>query len=498
MPSNIFLYQLPKKEFLTDPDIVLLEDQDGTKTATVSAIRTYFFQDYVIPSLSATLFHATSAIINTVNVTNYELSGFTVYGNMGVNKVLHPSDPFSLVLSATNAMVIPVGSTAERPNVNVPGTLRYNSEIYAFEGNTGAEWVSLGETVNTVFSDLAVGNLSAGQNIIKGTSLEEFIRLLVVKSFDPTTRTPAPYVTPSYSIQSPYFNGSQSTGQVEIGDNTVNIGITYGNDEKRYIYGRRSGALNGAWDENLLAVYPNEFVTISTSFNNAAGVYAGASQANKMEQSNDNSTWVSANNIAGATSATIAVTRNYNSTSNTHYVRVQTDAGPRPANSSLAQSTVLTRWALDSVITNSLTVPARRKAFFKADTTTTLPTFNSAEIRTWGNGDNQQANTAGGNYYNNAATGIGFFFNPVAGSQFYLPVMAGTRRIMLAIPSNLRASFVYEPTGYDDSNEFDEWPSLISVNGRGASSNLTDYRIYYFLPNLGYNESRYIITLRNA
>lgn len=506
MPSNIFLYQLPKKEYVDDPDIFLMEDQDGTKTATISSIRTYFFQDYVIPSLSATLFHATSAIINTVNVTNYELSGFTVYGTLGINKNLHPYEPYTLWINSTGAMVVPVGSNA-RPPGNVQGALRFNVDLNSFEGNTGVEWVSLGETVNTVTTDLQVGALSAGQKILKGTSLEEFINLLVIKAFIPTTDLSVPYVTPSYSIQTPYFNGSQSSGEVEIGDNTVNITTTYGNDQKRYMYGRRSQALNCAWDEEIKAVYPNDCFPINSAFDNLNAVYAGPAKANGYEFSNDNNNWTAATSVLDATNATLGVTRNYNTTNNVHYVRVNTNQGPPPINSANTPSqvrrpttptpTLLDRWAQDTVITGNITVRARRKAFFKTDTTTTLPTFNSTEIRGWGGDDNTQAQPAGGNYYYNGATGGGFFFNPVAGSTFLLPIVNGARRVMLAIPQTLRASFVYEPTGYDDSGVFDETINIL-VNGRGASSNTTNYRVYHFTPALGFNASNYIVTLRNA
>jgi hypothetical protein len=236
MPSNIFLYQLPKKEFVADPDVFLIEDQDGSKTSTISALRTYFFQNYVIPSLSATTFHAASANINTINVTNYELSGFTVYGPLGVNTPLNPQSPVVMYLSATNALVIPVGNTAQRNLVgNIPGALRYNSEIYAFEGNTGSEWVSLGETINNRFVDIGVGNVEAGQTIPKGTSLQELVDLIFTKTYFPTKEDP--FATTSFNLAS----------IVEAG--TTGLTITIAVDDGRIL---GNNLPNGVWSPSTV------------------------------------------------------------------------------------------------------------------------------------------------------------------------------------------------------------------------------------------------------
>jgi len=47
-------------------------------------------------------------------------------------------------MTPTGAIVIPVGTTAQRPGTGVVGMMRFNSDIDAFEGYNGASWVKLG------------------------------------------------------------------------------------------------------------------------------------------------------------------------------------------------------------------------------------------------------------------------------------------------------------------------------------------------------------------
>lgn len=46
-------------------------------------------------------------------------------------------------LTTTNTLLVPVGTTAQRPT-GVAGYLRYNSNTAAFEGHNGTSWESVG------------------------------------------------------------------------------------------------------------------------------------------------------------------------------------------------------------------------------------------------------------------------------------------------------------------------------------------------------------------
>jgi len=47
-------------------------------------------------------------------------------------------------MTTTGAIVMPVGTTAQRPGTGVVGMMRFNSDVDAFEGYNGASWVKLG------------------------------------------------------------------------------------------------------------------------------------------------------------------------------------------------------------------------------------------------------------------------------------------------------------------------------------------------------------------
>jgi len=52
-------------------------------------------------------------------------------------------------MTTTGAIVMPVGTTAQRPGTAVVGMMRFNSDIDSFEGYNGASWVKLGHTIPT-------------------------------------------------------------------------------------------------------------------------------------------------------------------------------------------------------------------------------------------------------------------------------------------------------------------------------------------------------------
>ena len=52
-------------------------------------------------------------------------------------------------MTPTGAIVMPVGTTAQRPGTAVVGMMRFNSDVDAFEGYNGASWIELGHTIPT-------------------------------------------------------------------------------------------------------------------------------------------------------------------------------------------------------------------------------------------------------------------------------------------------------------------------------------------------------------
>jgi hypothetical protein len=69
-------------------------------------------------------------------------------GKVGIGTM---SPAVKLAISATDAVLIPVGTTGERPT-GATGYLRYNTTSTSFEGHNGTEWGSIGGgAVNGIF-----------------------------------------------------------------------------------------------------------------------------------------------------------------------------------------------------------------------------------------------------------------------------------------------------------------------------------------------------------
>ena len=145
MPSNVFIYQLPIKTApVNDSDLLIVEDM-GTKQIPASALRHYFY-DYVVPSLSATEFVASSARFSVVDITSYELSGFkstgdlTVEGNLSATKVIYTSN---------------YGNSIEWDSVHssVNTTSGNWNSVYSNVNNTSGSWNSVYTTVNSSSAD---------------------------------------------------------------------------------------------------------------------------------------------------------------------------------------------------------------------------------------------------------------------------------------------------------------------------------------------------------
>ena len=74
----------------------------------------------------------TSATSNTQNI--YQM------GNVGIGTSTPQAE---LHVAGTGAIIVPVGTSTERPNTAVPGMIRYNTTINKFEGYNGTSWQAL-------------------------------------------------------------------------------------------------------------------------------------------------------------------------------------------------------------------------------------------------------------------------------------------------------------------------------------------------------------------
>ena len=88
-----------------------------------------------LPTASGTL----ATLAGTETLTNKTLSSGTLSGTFAGDATLSGS----ITLSATTALTIPVGTTAQRPTA-ATGQIRFNSSLTSFEGYNGTAWSSLG------------------------------------------------------------------------------------------------------------------------------------------------------------------------------------------------------------------------------------------------------------------------------------------------------------------------------------------------------------------
>jgi hypothetical protein len=89
----------------------------------------------VLPTASGTL----ATLAGTETLTNKTLSSGTLSGTFAGDHTYSGT----ITLSATTALVIPVGTTAQRPTAST-GQIRFNSSLTSFEGYNGTAWSSLG------------------------------------------------------------------------------------------------------------------------------------------------------------------------------------------------------------------------------------------------------------------------------------------------------------------------------------------------------------------
>ena len=89
-----------------------------------------------------------NTLSGTLTEFNTALSGDDFVSLTGTetltNKTLTSPTLNGSEMTTTGAIVMPVGTTAQRPGTGVVGMMRFNSDIDAFEGYNGASWVKLG------------------------------------------------------------------------------------------------------------------------------------------------------------------------------------------------------------------------------------------------------------------------------------------------------------------------------------------------------------------
>jgi len=91
-------------------------------------------------ALSVTQSGATNKIFVASNDSPQEVFTIAYDGKIGINNA---SPSVSLQVTGTDGIIVPVGTSVQRPNPSIKGTIRYNDSTSQFEGY-GTAWGSLG------------------------------------------------------------------------------------------------------------------------------------------------------------------------------------------------------------------------------------------------------------------------------------------------------------------------------------------------------------------
>jgi hypothetical protein len=145
----------------------------GTETAGNAAnhivIGGKYFTDMMdhtrgtLTASSALIVDANSKLDN-LKVDNLDLNGNTISSlDTNGNIVLDPNGTGYVTITGTNALILPVGTTAQRAP-NVQGGVRFNTTTSSFEGYDGANWGSLGGVKDVDQDTYIIAETSAGND----------------------------------------------------------------------------------------------------------------------------------------------------------------------------------------------------------------------------------------------------------------------------------------------------------------------------------------------
>ena len=86
-----------------------------------------------------------SLVTNNIFAQNNLMILKLTYGDVEIE----PNGTGNAKITSTGALILPVGTTAQRPSTPVVGMFRFNSTTDRFEGYNGASWVILGSVLPT-------------------------------------------------------------------------------------------------------------------------------------------------------------------------------------------------------------------------------------------------------------------------------------------------------------------------------------------------------------
>lgn len=82
-----------------------------------------------------------------IRIEEFDFSSNVISSNSTSDIVVQPGTGKTLTISSTQSIIVPIGTTGERPSPATAGMIRYNTSLARYEGYDGADWIRLDSRV---------------------------------------------------------------------------------------------------------------------------------------------------------------------------------------------------------------------------------------------------------------------------------------------------------------------------------------------------------------
>jgi len=122
------------------------------------------YQGTAITTGTQNIFIGYEAQATTATDSNEIVIGEGVTGGGSNTTVIGNSSQTTLTVGGTGSLIVPAGTTGQRPSATTAGQIRYNSTSGAFEGYNGTSWITLYNPAQSAVPTEANTGLSTWEN----------------------------------------------------------------------------------------------------------------------------------------------------------------------------------------------------------------------------------------------------------------------------------------------------------------------------------------------
>lgn len=308
-------------------------------------------------------------------------------------------------------------------------------------------------TTDDISSSFLVGGVSRGEQISKGTTLQQFVEQLLV------TVEAAVEVAASASL------GGTSAATAEVG--TPISGTLTATFSRGEVRGARDG--NNAWQTNSSTYKQAGFLVGDVSNNGFVFTLAGSAQAGQNGTTQPNGT------VTSTFTLTSGSFGRYGDTAKSYTVAVAHGAGSGSFVNSDGSAFSPTLSGAGTKTSAAVTYTGFRKGYYsKSNTANAFDSLNSSGVR----GLSTFANTS----------------NPYKGQTFTISITTGTNSVCIAYPASLGAlaQVIDNGSKFPVTQNFTQ--RTVSVDGATPSQDSTSYYVYTFNAYFSQNVD-YIVTI---